>query len=139
IALRPKTFLEWTRRSGAEAPVPVDPKLTGHAYHPEYGSPVDPAHGWQWQFNSRIERYVPLIMDEPRHPCEPRFALPKLRRLYRWHPDDGHRNQHEDRGENQRQRNIYKRHGVPPSMDRLFSTKGTLLPHEKAFDQAISS
>src|SRR5947207_12033418 len=56
--------------------------------------------------------------------------------------DAAARNQHEDRGENQRQRNIYKRHGVPPSMDRLFSTKGThcaLLPHEKAFDQAISS
>ena len=33
---------------------------------------------------------VPLIMDEPRRPCEPRFALPPLRRLYRWHPDEGH-------------------------------------------------
>jgi hypothetical protein len=33
---------------------------------------------------------VPTIADEPsRHP-EPRFALPKLRRLYRRHPDEGH-------------------------------------------------
>jgi hypothetical protein len=29
-------------------------------------------------------------MDEPRHPCEPRFALPPLRRLYRWHAQEGH-------------------------------------------------
>jgi hypothetical protein len=29
-------------------------------------------------------------MDEPRDPCEPRFALPPVRRLFRWHPDEGH-------------------------------------------------
>ena len=29
-------------------------------------------------------------MDEPRHPCEPRFALPTLRRLYRWRAQEGH-------------------------------------------------
>ena len=33
---------------------------------------------------------VPSISDEPSRPVEPRFALPKLRRLYRWHPDEGH-------------------------------------------------
>jgi hypothetical protein len=72
-------------------PVPVDPRLTSdEAYHPEYGSPLYPAPGWKWEFNSRTERLVPTIADEPsRHP-EPRFALPKLRRLYRRHPDEGH-------------------------------------------------
>jgi hypothetical protein len=95
IALRPKTPIpEWTQRFdpklGATTPVPVDPKLTPDQVHPEYGSPIYPAHGWKWEFNSRIERLVPLIMDKPRRPCEPRFALPKLRRLYRWHPEDGH-------------------------------------------------
>jgi hypothetical protein len=33
---------------------------------------------------------IPLISDDPSPPCQPRFALPKLRRLYRWHPDQGY-------------------------------------------------
>jgi hypothetical protein len=96
IALRPKTPIpQWTLRFdpklGAMIPLPVDPRLTPEqAYHREYGSPLYPAPGWKWEFNSRTERLVPTIADEPsRHP-EPRFALPKLRRLYRWHPDEGH-------------------------------------------------
>jgi hypothetical protein len=96
IALRPKTPIpEWTLRFDTKnvlgTPVPVDPRVTSdEAYHREYGSPLYPAPGWKWEFNSRTERLVPTIADEPsRHP-EPRFALPKLRRLYRWHPDEGH-------------------------------------------------
>jgi hypothetical protein len=96
IALRPKTPIpEWTQRfdeqRGAMTPLPVDPRLTPEqAYHPEYGSPLFPAPGFKWEFNSMTERLLPAIADEPSRPCEPRFALPKLRRLYRWHPDPGH-------------------------------------------------
>ena len=62
---------------------PVDPRLTpDQAYHAEYGSPLRPAPGWKWQFNSRIQRLIPAISDEPSRYCE--------RRLYRWHPDEGH-------------------------------------------------
>jgi hypothetical protein len=91
IALRPQTPIpEWTQLPEL-IPVPVDPKLSpDQAYHRDYGSPLHPTPGWKWEFNSRIKRYVPLIMDEPRRPCEPRFALPPLRRLYRWHPEEGH-------------------------------------------------
>jgi hypothetical protein len=96
IALRPKTPIpEWTLRFdpklGEMTPVPVDPRLTPEqAYHREYGSPLYPARGWDWKFNSRTERLIPTIADEPSRYPEPRFALPKLRRLYRWHPDEGH-------------------------------------------------
>jgi hypothetical protein len=94
IALRPKTPIpEWTLdpKLDSMTPFPVDPKLTPEqAYHPEYGSPLFPAPGWKWEFDSRTQRLIPLISDEPSRPCEPRFALPKCRRLYRWHPDEGH-------------------------------------------------
>ena len=60
-------------------PVPVDPE---QAYHQEYGSPLYPAPGVKWEFNSRIQRLIPSISDEPSRHCE--------RRLYRWHPDQGH-------------------------------------------------
>jgi hypothetical protein len=72
-------------------PVPVDPRLTpDQAYHREYGSPLYPNQGWKWELDSTTERLIPAIADEPSPPCQPRFALPKLRRLYRWHPEDGH-------------------------------------------------
>jgi hypothetical protein len=92
IALRPKTPIpEWTLRPDpnlvSATPVPVDPE---QAYHQEYGSPLYPAPGVKWEFNSRIQRLIPLISDDPSPPCQPRFALPKLRRLYRWHPDQGY-------------------------------------------------
>ena len=59
-------------------PVPVDPRVTpDQAYHHEYGSPVYPAPGWQWQFNSRIERLIPTILEEPSRHRAPRFATPK--------------------------------------------------------------
>jgi hypothetical protein len=64
-------------------PVPVDPRLPPErAYHQEYGSPLYPAPGVKWEFNSRIQRLIPSISDEPSRHCE--------RRLYRWHPDQGH-------------------------------------------------
>jgi hypothetical protein len=94
IALRPKTPIpEWTQRCDPTSvypiPVPVDPRLTpDQAYHPEYGSPLDPAPGWTWLFSSRTERLLPSIMDEPNRSCEPKFATPQ--RLYRWHPDQGY-------------------------------------------------
>jgi hypothetical protein len=96
IALRPKTPIpEWTQRfdeqRGATTPVPVDPRLTPEqAYHREYGSPLDPAPGWKWEFNSRTQRLLPSISDVPNRHYEPRFWTPKLRQLYRWHPDEGH-------------------------------------------------
>jgi len=96
IALRPKTPIpEWTQRFDPKlhemVPIPVDRSLTpDEAYHREYGSPLFPAPGWKWVFNSRTQRWVPVIQDEPNRPCEPRFATPKWRRLYRWHPDEGH-------------------------------------------------
>jgi hypothetical protein len=48
IALRPKTPIpEWTLRSDPKnvlgTPVPVDPRVDPEHYHPEYGSPLDPA------------------------------------------------------------------------------------------------
>jgi len=95
IALRPKTPIpEWTQRFDpkldAMIPVPADPRLTpDEAYHSEYGTPLSPALGWDWKFNSRTQRLVPVIQDEPSRPCEPRFRLPKIRRLYRWHADEG--------------------------------------------------
>jgi hypothetical protein len=88
IALRPKTPIpEWTRRFDpkldVETAVPVDPKVTpDQAYHQEYGSPLHPAPGIKWEFNSRTQRLIPAISDEPSRYCE--------RRLYRWHPDQGH-------------------------------------------------
>ena len=96
IALRPKTPIpEWTLRFdpklGQMTPIPVDPRLSPEeAYHPEYGSPLYPAPGFKWQVNSTTGRLLPAISDEPSRPCEPRFALPKLRQLYRWHPDEGY-------------------------------------------------
>ncbi|MFZ0236590.1 MAG: hypothetical protein WAL37_04360, partial [Xanthobacteraceae bacterium] len=96
IALRPKTPIpEWTLRFDPKlqdmTPIPVDPRLSPEeAYHREYGSPLYPVQGWKWEFNSTTERLVPSISDEPSRHVEPRFALPKLRRLYRWHPDEGH-------------------------------------------------
>jgi hypothetical protein len=95
IALRPKTPIpEWTQRCDPTnvypIPVPVDPRLTpDQAHHPEYGSPLDPAPGWTWVFNSRTERLLPSIMDEPNRSCQPKYTTPQ-RRLYRWHPDQGH-------------------------------------------------
>jgi hypothetical protein len=87
IALRPKTPIpEWTQRFDPKlgsTPVLVDPRLTPEqAYHAEYGSPLFPAPGWKWEFNSRTQRLIPAISDEPSRYCE--------RRLYRWHPDEGH-------------------------------------------------
>jgi hypothetical protein len=96
IALRPKTPIpEWTQRFAPKGvsttPVPVDPRLDpDQAYHRDYGSPLYPAQGWKWEFDSRTQRLIPLISDDPSPPCQPRFALPKLRRLYRWHPDQGY-------------------------------------------------
>jgi hypothetical protein len=103
ITLRPKTPIpEWTLRFdpklGQMTPIPVDPRLSPEqAYHREYGTPLHPAPGWKWDFDpwkfdfdSRTQRLVPSISDEPSRHVEPRFALPKLRRLYRWHPDEGH-------------------------------------------------
>jgi hypothetical protein len=96
IALRPKTPIpQWTfpvdPKLGA-IPVPVDPRLTpvpvnpkltaDQAYHAEYGSPLRPAPGWKWVFNSNTQRLLPAISDEPSRYCE--------RRLLRWHPDEGH-------------------------------------------------
>jgi len=115
IALRPKTPIpEWTLRfdpkSGSMMPVLVDPRLTPEqAYHEEYGSPLFPAPGWEWKFNSRTQRAVPSIADEPsRHGV--RFVTPRSRRLYRWHPDQGHYNlvrEDDDDGE-QDQYNVYE-------------------------------
>jgi len=88
IALRPTTPIpEWTQRYDPKlhsmTPFPVDPRLTpDQAYHAEYGSPLRPAPGWKWQFNSTIQRLIPAISDEPNRYCE--------RRLYRSHPDQGH-------------------------------------------------
>jgi hypothetical protein len=103
IALRPKTPIpEWTLRFdpklGQMTPIPVDRRLSpDEAYHREYGSPLFPATGWKWDFDpwkfdfdSRAQRLLPSIADGPSRPVEPRFALPKVRRLYRWHPDEGH-------------------------------------------------
>ena len=88
IALRPKTPIpEWTQRFdsklGAMVAFPVDPRLTPEqAYHRDYGSPLLPAPGWKWKFNSRTQRLLPSISDEPSRYCE--------RRLFRWHQDEGH-------------------------------------------------
>jgi hypothetical protein len=88
IALRPKTPIpEWTLRADpklvATTPVPVNPRLTpDRAYHEEYGSPLFPAPGWQWEFDSTTQQLIPSILDEPSRYCE--------RRLFRWHPDQGH-------------------------------------------------
>jgi hypothetical protein len=96
IDLRPKTPIpEWTQRFdpklGAMTPLPVDPRLAPEqAYHPEYGSPLYPAPSWKWEFNSRTQRLLPSIQHEPNRPSHPRFAIPHPRRLYRWHPDQGH-------------------------------------------------
>jgi len=96
IALRPKTPIpEWTLRFDpkldAMTPIPVDPRLSpDQAYHRDYGSPLFPVQGWKWEFDSGTERLIPLISDEPSHHYEPRFALPKLQRLYQWHPEEGH-------------------------------------------------
>jgi hypothetical protein len=60
------------------------------AYHRDYGSPLFPPPGFKWEFNSTTERFIPSLSDEPSRHAEPRFALPKLRRLYRWHPEEGH-------------------------------------------------
>jgi hypothetical protein len=94
IALRPKTPIpEWTCFDplGAMTPVLVDPRPTPEqAYHPEYGSPLYPAAGWKWEFASRTQRLLPSIQDVPNRPSHPRFAIPQPRRLYRWHPDQGH-------------------------------------------------
>jgi hypothetical protein len=94
IALRPtRPIPEWTQRfdeqRGAMTPVPVDPRLTpDQAYHPEYGSPLDPAPGWKWEFNATTARLLPSISDEPSRHYQPRFGTPKWpRRLYRWHED----------------------------------------------------
>ena len=78
---------EWTQRYDPKlhsmTPFPVDPKLTpDQAYHGEYGSPLRPTPGWKWVFNSRTQRLLPAISDEPSRFCE--------RRLYRWHSDQGH-------------------------------------------------
>ena len=96
IALRPRSPIpQWTfpvdPKLGA-IPVPVDPRLTpvpvnpkltaDQAYHAEYGSPLRPAPGFKWVYNSRTQRLIPSISDEPSRFCE--------RRLYRWHPDEGH-------------------------------------------------
>src|SRR5262249_6717026 len=86
--LRPKTPIpEWTQRFDpklvAMTPFPVDPRLTPEqAYHGEYGSPLFPAPGWKWGFDSRTHRLIPAISDQPSRYCE--------RRLYRWHPDKSH-------------------------------------------------
>ena len=96
IALKPKTPIpEWTQRFDPKLdtmiPIPVDRRLTpDQAYHSEYGSPVYPVQGWKWEFNPTTERLLPSIADEPSRHVEPGFALPKLRRLYRWHPEEGH-------------------------------------------------
>jgi hypothetical protein len=95
IALRPKTPIpEWTLldpNGVSTTPVPVDLRLTPEqAYHQEFGSPPHPAPGIKWEFNPTTERLIPLISDAPNPPSHPRFALPKLRRLYRWHPEEGH-------------------------------------------------
>jgi hypothetical protein len=96
IALQPKTPIpEWTFPVDPKLgviPVPVDPRLTpvpvnpklnaDQAYHAEYGSPLRPALGWKWEFSPRTQRLLPAISDEPSRYCE--------RRLYRWHPDQGH-------------------------------------------------
>jgi hypothetical protein len=88
IALRPKTPIpKWTQRYDPKlfevTAFPVDPKLTpDQAYHGDYGSPLRPAPGWKWVFNSRTQRLIPAISDEPSRFCE--------RRLFRWHPDEGH-------------------------------------------------
>lgn len=81
IALRPKTPIpEWTLRFDPKhvlgTPVPVDPRLSpDEAYHPEYGSPLLLAQGWTWEFDSRTERLIPSISDEPSRYPESRFAL----------------------------------------------------------------
>jgi hypothetical protein len=88
IALRPKTAIpEWTQRFdpklGSMIPVLVDRRLTSEqAYHWEYGSPLHPAPGYEWVFNSRTQRLIPTISDQPNRYCE--------QRLYRWHSDNGH-------------------------------------------------
>jgi hypothetical protein len=90
IALRPKTPIpEWTLRFDAKnvlgTPVPVSPRMSPEkAYHSEYGRPIYPAPGFKWEYNSRIERLVPRIADEPSN--GPSRWMPKLR--YRWHPDE---------------------------------------------------
>jgi hypothetical protein len=95
IALRPKTPIpEWTQhfdpKRAAFIATPVDPGLNpDHLYHPEYGSPLLPRSGWRWEFNETTQRLLPTIADRPTYD-EVRFGLPKVRRLYRWHPDDGH-------------------------------------------------
>jgi len=99
IALKPKTPIpQWTLARDRVTPIPIDPRLRAdQVYHREYGSPLYPAPGWKWQFNSRTERLVPTIADEPSRDPEARFArahgmmvdefpAPELR-LYRWHPD----------------------------------------------------
>jgi hypothetical protein len=75
IDLRPKTPIpEWTLRFdpklGSMTPVPVDPRLN-HPYHPEYGSP-----DWKWEFNSRTQRLLPSIKDEPDRPLPPQICDP---------------------------------------------------------------
>jgi hypothetical protein len=106
IALRPKTPIpEWTLRFDPKlasmTPVPVDPRLTPElAYHKDYGSPLFPAPGWKWEFDSRTQRLRPSLLDEQSRQFEPRFGTPKRRRLYRWHPEKGHYSLvHDDDGE----------------------------------------
>jgi hypothetical protein len=124
IALRPKTPIpEWTLDPKRATPFPVDPRLTpDQAYHAEYGSPLFPAPGWKWQFDSRTQRLIPAILDEPSRHCE--------RRLYRWHPDEGHFSlvrEDDDDGEEydlyeyDAERLLFKRH--QPRLEPLTPTK----------------
>jgi hypothetical protein len=106
-------------------PLPVDPRLTPEqAYHREYGSPLYPERGWKWEFNSRTQRLVPTIAEEPNRYPEPRFALPKLRRLYRWHPDEGHFSLVRDDDDDDDEDNLYEY-----DAERLFFKRITIV-HE---------
>jgi hypothetical protein len=123
IALRPKTPIpEWTLdpKRVSMTPFPVDPRLTPEqAYHAEYGSPLFPAPGWKWQFDSRTQRLLPAISDEPSRHCE--------RRQYRWHPDQGHYSlvrEDDDDGEEYEydaERRLFKRY--QPLLEPLTPTK----------------
>jgi hypothetical protein len=50
------TLNSWT-------PVPIDPALTPQdAYHEVCGSPLDPAPGWDWKFDSEERRYRAIAL-----------------------------------------------------------------------------
>jgi hypothetical protein len=81
---RRPTIPEWTLgfdpTLNSYTPVPIDPALTPQdAHHEMCGSPLQPAPGWEWKFDSEARRYRAIAL-RPKTPV-PEWTLrfdPKL-------------------------------------------------------------